>query len=275
MHRFIANAFIEDVGDGDHTSLACIPGNTQGRAKLIIKENGILAGVAVALEVFQQADATLHVDSFLNDGTVVKTGDIVLEVTGSVHSILKAERLVLNIMQRMSGIATLTNKMVHILNDTNTLLLDTRKTTPGFRYFEKEAVRIGGGTNHRFGLFDMILIKDNHVDYAGGIAAALAATKAYLQKTGKSLRVEIETRNLTEVAEVLHIGGADRIMLDNFDLETLKKALKLIDKKIETEVSGGITPETLPNYRGLGIDYISMGALTHSYHSLDMSLKAF
>lgn len=272
---FIQQAFQEDVQDGDHTSLACIPAGTQGRAQLIIKQAGVVAGIEVAREVFKQADADLKVNYYSQDGAPVKPGDIVLNVSGNVQAILKAERLVLNIMQRMSGIATMTAKLVHLLNDEHTRLLDTRKTTPGFRYFEKEAVRIGGGTNHRFGLYDMILIKDNHVDYAGGIKEAILAAQAYLKKTEKHLKIEIETRNLDEVKTVLATGGVDRIMLDNFSIERLKEAINVIDKKVEIEVSGGITPETLPLYKGLGVDYISMGALTHSYQSLDMSLKAF
>ena len=275
ISNFIAQAFREDVQDGDHTSLACIPAHTQGKAKLIIKQAGVLAGVEIAKEVFKITSSDFKINYYIKDGAHVKPGDIVLDVSGDVQAILKAERLVLNIMQRMSGIASMTASLVQVLNDEHTKLLDTRKTTPGFRYFEKEAVRIGGGTNHRFGLYDMILIKDNHVDYAGGIKEAIQAAQNYLKQTGKQLKIEIETRNIEEVSTALATGGIDRIMLDNFSIEKLKEAIELIDKKVEIEVSGGITPETLPHYSGLGIDYISMGALTHSYQSLDMSLKAF
>lgn len=275
LSEFIDKAFQEDVGDGDHTSLSCIPADAQGKARLIIKQEGVLAGLEIAKAIFGHKNIGLKANYFLNDGAKVKPGDIVLEVQGNVQAILKAERLVLNILQRMSGIATMTHQLVQILNDSHTKLLDTRKTTPGFRYFEKEAVRIGGGTNHRFGLYDMILIKDNHVDYAGGIREAISAAQDYLKKTGRSLKIEVETRNLEEVKTALAVGGIDRIMLDNFAIPALKEALLYINKQVEVEVSGGITPETLPTYAGLGIDFISMGALTHSYQSLDMSLKAF
>jgi len=274
IHQFIKNALAEDVGDGDHTSISTIPAGTIGKARLIIKDTGILAGVELALEIFKQVDDKLVVTVFLNDGAEVKPGDIALEVEGSVHSILIAERLVLNCMQRMSGIATTTNEVVDILRGSNTQVLDTRKTTPGLRYLEKWAVKIGGGVNHRFGLYDMILIKDNHVDYAGGIANAIRNAKQYLADTGKSLDIEIEVRNLEEVEEVLQTGGVDRILLDNFKFDVLKQAVAMIEGRYITEASGGITVDNVLDYASCGVDYVSMGALTHSVKSLDMSLKA-
>lgn len=275
ISQFIKNALAEDVGDGDHTSLSTIPTGTQGKAKLIIKEDGILAGIELASEIFAEVDSNLKVDVLINDGIEVKVGDIVLTVSGSTHSILIAERLVLNCMQRMSGIATKTNRIVTLLKDTKTKLLDTRKTTPGLRYLEKWAVRIGGGVNHRIGLYDMILIKDNHVDYAGGINNALNAARKYLTEKNKSLQIEIEVRNIGELKEVISAGGADRIMLDNFNFTDLEAAVKLIDGRFITEASGGITEENVAEYAACGVDYISMGALTHSVKSLDMSLKAY
>ncbi|WP_421938753.1 carboxylating nicotinate-nucleotide diphosphorylase [Pedobacter sp.] len=275
IHQFIKNALAEDVGDGDHTSLSTIPAATQGKAKLIIKENGVLAGVELALEIFKVVDPALHVEILIQDGATVKVGDIVLTVSGSTHAILIAERLVLNCMQRMSGIATQTQLIVNKLKGSNTQILDTRKTTPGLRYLEKWAVRIGGGVNHRIGLYDMILIKDNHVDYAGGIANAIKAAQQYLKDQNKSLQIEIEVRNLEELAQVLEIGGVDRIMLDNFGFDQLREAVKMVDKKFITEASGGITAENVAEYAACGVDYISMGALTHSVKSLDMSLKAY
>lgn len=272
---FIKNAIAEDVGDGDHTSLATIPLNTIGKAKLIVKEAGVLAGVELAIEIFNQIDEALKVEIFINDGAKIKYGEIALTVTGSVHSILLAERLVLNCMQRMSGIATKTNRVVELLIPFKTKVLDTRKTTPGLRYLEKWAVKIGGGTNHRIGLYDMILIKDNHVDYAGGIANAIIAANNYIEQTGKDLAIEIEVRNLNELNEVLKEGSVDRIMLDNFEIPLLKEAVELINGKFITEVSGGITEENVLAYAACGADYISMGALTHSVKSLDLSLKAF
>lgn len=272
---FIKNAIAEDVGDGDHTSLSTIPQGTQGKAKLIVKEKGILAGVELALEIFNQIDPTLEVTTFLHDGQEVNVGDIAFNVQGSTHAILLAERLVLNCMQRMSGIATKTNRIVKSLAGYNTKVLDTRKTTPGLRYLEKWAVRIGGGVNHRIGLYDMILIKDNHVDYAGGIANAIHQANAYLKDTGKQLQIEIEVRNIQELEEVLAIGKVDRIMLDNFELPLLKQAVALINGKFVTEASGGIIEENVAEYAACGVDYISMGALTHSVKSLDLSLKAF
>ena len=275
IHQFIKNALAEDVGDGDHTSLSTIPAGTQGQAKLIIKEDGILAGMELAQEIFATVDADLKVNVLLQDGAAVKVGDIGLTVSGSTHAILIAERLVLNCMQRMSGIATKTHRIVSLLKDTKTKILDTRKTTPGLRYLEKWAVRIGGGVNHRIGLYDMILIKDNHVDYAGGIANAINSTKKYLADHQKSLQIEIEVRNIGELSQVLAIGGVDRIMLDNFDFSDLKAAVTLIDGKFTTEASGGITEENVAEYAACGVDFISMGALTHSVKSLDISLKAF
>ncbi|RZK78748.1 MAG: carboxylating nicotinate-nucleotide diphosphorylase [Pedobacter sp.] len=272
---FIKNAVAEDLGDGDHTSLSTIPSNAKGQAKLIIKEDGILAGVELALRIFIHIDAELVVEELIHDGTPVKYGDIALTVSGSTHSILLAERLVLNCMQRMSGIATKTNSIVSLISPYKTKLLDTRKTTPGLRYIEKWAVRIGGGVNHRIGLYDMILIKDNHVDYAGGIANAINAANAYLKANSKDLQIEIEVRNLSELSTVLSTGNVNRIMLDNFEIDDLKAAVKLIDGRYITEASGGITETNIVDYAACGVDYISMGALTHSVKSLDMSLKAF
>ena len=275
ISQFIKNALAEDVGDGDHTSLSTIPAGTKGKAKLIIKEDGILAGIELALAIFEEVDSNLKVDVLIHDGADVKIGDIALTVEGSTHSILIAERLVLNCMQRMSGIATKTNRIVSLLKDTKTKLLDTRKTTPGLRYLEKWAVRIGGGVNHRIGLYDMILIKDNHVDYAGGIKNAINAARKYLVEKNKSLQIEIEVRNIGELNEVIEAGGANRIMLDNFNYTDLKAAVQLIDGRFITEASGGITEENVSEYAACGVDYISMGALTHSVKSLDMSLKAY
>ncbi|WP_158796748.1 carboxylating nicotinate-nucleotide diphosphorylase [Pedobacter sp. L105] len=272
---FIKNAIAEDLGDGDHTSNSTIPAGTSGKAKLIIKEDGILAGITLALEIFHQIDSELHTEIFLNDGDEVKYGHIAFTVTGSTHSILLAERLVLNCMQRMSGIATKTNRIVKMLKPYQTRLLDTRKTTPGMRYLEKWAVKIGGGVNHRIGLYDMILIKDNHVDYAGGIANAINASNHYLADKGKQLEIEIEVRNLEELNQVLETGKVQRIMLDNFDFPDLRKAVELIDHRYITEASGGITEENITEYADCGVDFISMGALTHSVKSLDMSLKAY
>lgn len=272
---FIKNAIAEDVGDGDHTSLSTIPAGTLGKAKLIVKEDGILAGVELALEIFNQIDPSLKVDVLLTDGTPVKYGEIAFTVEGSTHSILLAERLVLNCMQRMSGIATKTNRIVQLLKPYQTKVLDTRKTTPGLRYLEKWAVVIGGGVNHRIGLYDMILIKDNHVDYAGGIANAIQAANNYLKHNSKKLAIEIEVRNMDELKQVLSERNVDRIMLDNFELPLLKTAVELINGRFVTEASGGIVEENVVQYAACGVDYISMGALTHSVKSLDLSLKAF
>ncbi|HAN78529.1 MAG TPA: carboxylating nicotinate-nucleotide diphosphorylase [Bacteroidales bacterium] len=274
LKRFVLNAITEDIGDGDHSSLACIPAEKQGKAVLLVKEAGIIAGVEVAEKVFEVIDSKLIVKRFITDGTAVEPGNIVFEVNGSVQSILKSERLVLNIMQRMSGIATRTNSYVKLVEGTGTQILDTRKTTPNMRFLEKAAVVIGGGANHRFGLYDMIMLKDNHVDFAGGVKEAVRKTKAYLQQTGKKLKIEVEVRNLKEVEEVLAEGGVDRIMLDNFTPELSKEAVKLINKQAEIESSGGITHETIRSYAECGVDFISVGALTHHIKSLDLSLKA-
>ncbi len=274
IDQFIANALKEDVGDGDHTSLATIPGGTQGKAKLLVKDTGVLAGVELSLEIFKVIDPNLKVTVFLQDGAEVKPKDIVLEVEGSVHSILKAERLVLNCMQRMSGIATTTNEIVDLLKGTNTQVLDTRKTTPGMRYLEKWAVRIGGGVNHRFGLYDMILIKDNHVDYSGGIRRAIENARQYISTLNKKLAIEIEVRNFDELEQVLQTGGVDRILLDNFNFADLKTAVNMVEGRYITEASGGITVENAREYANCGVDYISIGALTHSVKCLDLSLKA-
>lgn len=274
LTKFIKNALAEDLGDGDHTSLSTIPKDAQGRAKLLVKDNGILAGVELAKMIFRIVDKDLKVEVKIKDGKPIKYGDIVLYVSGKDQSIVTAERLVLNCMQRMSGIATVTHEIVEKLKGTNCKVLDTRKTTPGFRLLEKWAVAIGGGVNHRFGLFDMILIKDNHVDYAGGIKNALLAAQNYLKTTGKDLPIEIEVRNLEELSQVLEIGGVIRIMLDNFDFETIKKALVMINGRFPVEASGGINPDTVRDYALTGVDYVSMGYLTHSVKSLDLSLKA-
>jgi nicotinate-nucleotide pyrophosphorylase (carboxylating) len=275
LDQFITLALLEDVGDGDHTSLSTIPAGIQSKARLIIKEDGVLAGLEIACAIFQKIDAGLQVNIYAKDGQDVKYGDVVLDVHGSVHSILVAERLVLNIMQRMSGIATMTRQVVKKLEGLSTKILDTRKTTPNLRFLEKEAVKIGGGANHRFGLYDMILIKDNHVDYAGGIRNAIAHAKQYLAKTGRNLQIEIETRTLEEVQQALEEGGVQRIMFDNFGYEQIRKAVEMVNGRFETEASGGITIENVREYAACGVDYISMGALTHSVKSLDMSLKAF
>ncbi|MBC7915151.1 MAG: carboxylating nicotinate-nucleotide diphosphorylase [Pyrinomonadaceae bacterium] len=274
LYKFISDALKEDVGDGDHTSLSTIPSGKQGSAKLLVKDEGTIAGVDVAIEIFSQVDSSLEVNVLIEDGSEVKHGDIVLTVTGSAYSILVAERLVLNTMQRMSGIATTTARIVNILKPTNTQVLDTRKTTPNMRFLEKLAVKIGGGINHRFGLYDMVLIKDNHVDYAGGISEALHAAKHYLETNTKNIPIEIEVRNIAELKEVINCGKVDRILLDNFSFDSLKEAVDIINGKFITEASGGITEENVLQYALCGVDYVSMGALTHSVKSLDMSLKA-
>lgn len=274
LHQFIKSALIEDLGDGDHTSFSSIPPSATGKAKLLVKENGVIAGVAVALEIFKEVDKSLSVEVLIKDGEPVKVGDIVLYVSGNSRSILIAERLVLNTMQRMSGITTTTHRIVKLLSSTKTKVLDTRKTTPNLRFLEKEAVLIGGGVNHRFGLYDMILIKDNHVDYAGGIASAIKSAQDYLKANQKKLQIEIEVRNLNELKEVLKVGGVDRILLDNFNFENLREAVSLVAGRFITEASGGITEDNALAYAQCGVDYISMGALTHSVKSLDMSLKA-
>ena len=267
-------SFAEDIGDGDHTTLCCIPADEMGKSRLIIKEEGILAGVDIALMVFKKFDPTLKTTLFMHDGDKVKPGDIAFEVEGKVQSLLQTERLMLNIMQRMSGIVTVTHKYMEELKGLKTKVLDTRKTTPGMRLLEKEAVKIGGGVNHRIGLFDMILLKDNHVDFAGGIKNAITKAHEYLKKNNKDLKIEIEVRNLDELRQVLEVGGVDRIMLDNFTPELTREAVKIIDGKYETESSGGITFSTLRAYGECGVDYISVGALTHSVKGLDMSFKA-
>jgi nicotinate-nucleotide pyrophosphorylase (carboxylating) len=272
--RLIDLAFAEDIGDGDHTTLCCIPEDAMGKSHLLIKENGILAGVEVAKRVFSRFDPDLKVEVLIEDGTPVKVGDIAMIVSGKVRSLLQTERLMLNIMQRMSGIATVTNKYVERLKGTHTRVLDTRKTTPGLRMLEKQAVKIGGGVNHRIGLFDMILLKDNHVDFSGGIKNAIDRCHAYLKEKGLDLKIEIEVRNFDELQQVLDHGGVDRIMLDNFSVENTRKAVELIDGKYETESSGGITIDTLRDYAEAGVDFISVGALTHSVKGLDMSFKA-
>lgn len=274
LEPFIINAIAEDVGDGDHTSLSTIPEGQQGKARLIIKDNGIIAGIQVALEIFKAIDPRLITEVLITDGHTVNHGDIAFYVSGSVHSILKAERLVLNTMQRMSGIASKTNRIVKILEGTGTKVLDTRKTTPGLRYLEKMAVKIGGGVNHRFGLYDMILIKDNHVDYAGGISNSIRSAQNYLKVNQINIPVEIEVRSLHELSQVIQIGGVDRILLDNFDFVNLREAVALINGAFISEASGGITEENVLDYAHCGVDYVSMGALTHSVRSLDMSLKA-
>lgn len=274
INDLIKLALAEDIGDGDHTTLCTIPESAQGKMQLIIKQDGILAGVEMAKKIFNIFDKNLQIKSLLEDGSKVKKGDIVFSVEGSTRSLLQTERLVLNVMQRMSGIATATAKYVELLEGTNTRVLDTRKTTPGMRVLEKEAVRIGGGVNHRIGLFDMILLKDNHVDFAGGIKNAITNAQQYCREKAKNLKIEIEVRNFAELQEVLEIGGVHRIMLDNFSTEDTKKAVEMIAHRFETESSGGITFDTLRNYALCGVDYISVGALTHSVMSLDMSLKA-
>ena len=272
--RLIDLSFAEDIGDGDHTTLCCIPEDAMGRSRLLIKEEGILAGVEVAKEVFHRFDADMQVEVLMGDGSHVKPGDVAMIVTGRVRSLLQTERLMLNIMQRMSGIATMTARYVKRLEGTGTRVLDTRKTTPGMRMLEKAAVKIGGGTNHRIGLFDMILLKDNHVDFAGGITNAIDRCHQYLEQKGKKLKIEIEVRNFDELQQVLDHGGVDRIMLDNFSVADTGKAVKLIDHRYETESSGGITFDTIRDYAEQGVDFISVGALTHSVKGLDMSFKA-
>ena len=267
-------AFAEDIGDGDHTTLCCIPETAMGKSHLIVKEDGVLAGVEMAQRIFHDFDPSLKMTVFIPDGSEVKKGDIAFEVEGKVRSLLQTERLMLNVMQRMSGVATTTRKYVKALEGTKTRVLDTRKTTPGMRMMEKEAVRLGGGTNHRIGLFDMILLKDNHVDFAGGIEQAITRAHNYLKEKGKNLKIEIEVRNFDELEQVLRVGGVDRIMLDNFDIERTKEAVRRVGGRYEIESSGGITFDTLRDYAECGVDYISVGALTHSVKSLDMSFKA-
>jgi len=274
LKEFIHKCLAEDLGNGDHTSLASIPADATGKAKLLIKEKGILAGIRIAREVFSEIDKDLKTEILLEDGARIFPGDIAFYLSGPTQSILKSERLVLNIMQRMSGIATSTNEYVSLLAGLKTRILDTRKTTPGIRFIEKEAVRIGGGMNHRMGLYDMIMLKDNHIDYSGGVEKAITKTREYLRKNNLNLKVEIEARNLDDVNKILSIGGVDRIMLDNFSIEDTCKAVKLISGRFETESSGGITLGTIRSYAKCGVDFVSVGALTHHIRSLDMSLKA-
>ena len=274
LDEIIRNALQEDIGSGDFSTLSCVPKDAKGSAQLIVKENGILAGIEVAKRIYEIYDPNLLFEVLKIDGDSVKKGDIAFRVAGSSQSILSTERLVLNCLQRMSGIATLTAKIRKEIEGSNSIILDTRKTTPGIRFLEKWAVKIGGGQNHRFGLYDMIMLKDNHIDYAGGITAAIQRTKAFLISAKKNLKIEIEVRNTKELEEVLRVGGVDRIMLDNFSPENLKAALKIIPSSYETEASGGITLENIRTYADTNVDFISVGALTHSVKSLDLSLKA-
>lgn len=272
LDELISMALREDVGDGDHSTLACIPSTASGKAKMVAKKEGVLCGVEVGTRVFLMVDDSLKVTCLKHDGDTLRVGDIVMTVEGHSGSILTAERTALNFMQRLSGIATETRQMVRMLDGLHTRLLDTRKTTPNMRLLEKYAVKCGGGTNHRIGLYDMVMLKDNHIDFAGGIAQAIDRTHAYLQQKGKNLKIEIEVRNLDELDQVLQHGGVNRIMLDNFDVDTLREAVRRIDGRYETEASGGITAETLRNYAETGVDFISVGALTHHIKSLDLSL---
>jgi nicotinate-nucleotide pyrophosphorylase (carboxylating) len=275
LREFILRSLREDIGDGDHSSLACIPEEAVGKARLLVKEKGILAGCRVAGEVFRVIDKDLKFEQLITDGTEISPGEIAFLVSGNVQSILKSERLILNIMQRMSGIATTTRLYVERLKGLNTRILDTRKTTPGMRFLEKEAVSLGGGFNHRMGLCDMLMLKDNHIDFAGGIETAIKKAREYLTRHNENLKVEIETRNLDDVRKVLAFGGVDRIMLDNFTVSETREAVKIIQGRFETESSGGITLETIRAYAECGVDFISVGALTHHIKSLDMSLKAY
>ena len=274
LEEIIDNALREDIGEGDHSTLACVPENALGKARLIVKDDGVLAGVELAEMIFKRFDPSLRINVMIKDGTQVKKGDVAFTVEGSSRSILSTERLVLNFMQRMSGVASQTARICALIEGTGTKLLDTRKTSPGIRYLEKWAVRIGGGYNHRFALYDMIMLKDNHVDYAGGITNAIKRTHDYLNLNKKDLKIEVEVRNESELREVLSVGGVDRIMLDNFSPEEIKRVLPIIPSTFETEASGGITEANIRAYAETGIQYISVGALTHSVKSLDMSLKA-
>jgi nicotinate-nucleotide pyrophosphorylase (carboxylating) len=275
LQDFISECLREDIGDGDHSSLACIPDKAHGKARLLVKEKGLLSGCRVAREVFRIVDREMKFEPFISDGSEIIPGDIVFHISGRIQSILKSERLVLNIMQRMSGIATSTRLYADRLKGLKTKILDTRKTTPGMRFLEKEAVRTGGGLNHRMGLYDMIMLKDNHIDYAGGIEKAIMKTRDYLTRNNKKLKVEIEARSLDDVRKILETGSVDRIMLDNFSINDTSEAVKIIAGRYETESSGGITLETIRAYAECGVDFISVGALTHHIRSLDMSLKAF
>ena len=275
LNLIIKNGFREDVGYGDHTSLSCIPSNTQGKAKLLVKDTGIIAGVAFAKKVFKYFDKDLHLETFISDGAKVHHGDVVFHVSGKSQSILQAERFVLNAMQRMSAIATKTAFFVDLLQGTNTKILDTRKTTPGIRALEKWAVKIGGGENHRFALYDMIMIKDNHIDFAGGISEAITKTKAYLEEKNLEIKIIVEARSIEEIEEILTNEGVYRILIDNFSFEDTKAAVRLINGKCFTESSGGINEKTIRKYAECGVDFISSGALTHSVYNMDLSLKAF
>ena len=274
LKQIIQNGIREDIGEGDHSSLACIPNDAQGKAKLLVKDNGVIAGVRFAEMIFNYVDTDMKMDIFIEDGSQIKYGDVVFHVYGKSQSILKAERLVLNSMQRMSAIATKTKSYVDLLKGTSTRILDTRKTTPGFRAAEKWAVKIGGGENHRFALYDMIMLKDNHNDFAGGISKAIQKTKEYLKNINLDLKIIVEARNLTEVEEILNSGGVYRILLDNFDFETTRKAVEMIGTKCLTESSGNINERTIREYASCGVNYISSGALTHSVYNMDLSLKA-
>ena len=274
IDQLIALSFAEDIGDGDHTTLSCIPDTAMGKSRLIIKEEGIIAGVEMAREIFHRFDPEMKMEVYINDGAHVKPGDVAFVVEGRVQSLLQTERLMLNVMQRMSGIATITNEYVKLLEGTKCRVLDTRKTTPGMRLMEKDAVRIGGGCNHRIGLFDMILLKDNHIDFAGGIPQAVSRAQEYCKAKGKNLKIEVEVRNFDELAQVLALQGVDRVMLDNFSVENTRKAVEIVDGRLEVESSGGITFDTIRSYAECGVDYVSVGALTHSVKGLDMSFKA-
>jgi nicotinate-nucleotide pyrophosphorylase (carboxylating) len=275
VKQLIDLAIAEDIGDGDHSSLGSIPAGTQGQARLLVKDEGILCGIHLARHIMERIDADVVFNQLIEEGTKVKFGDIAFTVKGSVHSILQAERLMLNFMQRMSGVSTVTKRLVDKIKGTNAKLLDTRKTTPGLRTFEKYAVKVGGGVNHRFALWDMVMLKDNHNDYAGGITGGVTRTKEYLNSKGKNIKIEVETRDLKEVQEALDTGLVDRIMFDNFTPELMVEGVKLVNGQCETEASGGITGETIRSYAETGVDYISVGALTHSVRSLDLSLKEF
>jgi nicotinate-nucleotide pyrophosphorylase (carboxylating) len=274
IDQLISLSFAEDIGDGDHTTLSSIPATAMGKSRLIIKEEGIIAGVEMAREIFHRFDPEMKMEVYINDGAHVKPGDVAFVVEGRVQSLLQTERLMLNVMQRMSGIATITNEYVKLLEGTKCRVLDTRKTTPGMRLMEKDAVRIGGGCNHRIGLFDMILLKDNHIDFAGGIPQAVSRAQEYCKAKGKNLKIEVEVRNFDELNQVLALEGVDRVMLDNFSVENTRKAVEIVNGKVEVESSGGITFDTIRSYAECGVDYVSVGALTHSVKSLDMSFKA-
>lgn len=274
IDELIALSFAEDIGDGDHTTLSCIPADAMGKQRLIIKEEGIIAGVEMARRIFKHFDPEMKMEVYINDGAHVKPGDVAFVVEGKVQSLLQTERLMLNVMQRMSGIATITGEYVKLLEGTKCRVLDTRKTTPGMRIMEKDAVRIGGGCNHRIGLFDMILLKDNHVDFAGGIPQAVTRAQEYCKAKGKDLKIEVEVRNFDELNQVLALEGVHRVMLDNFSVENTRKAVEIVNGRLEIESSGGITFDTIRSYAECGVDYVSVGALTHSVKSLDMSFKA-